>query len=118
MAELFVDDKSHDDERDTVNDTSSSKDDSGGERDEVKEVQLMAKADTNRIRLWRIVVTLVILCVGFAVTLSTYALLTEDEDDSFEAAVRPWFLSILGPMASRCPCDSFLLCLIPCIDKT
>ena len=70
------------------------------ERDEIKEVQLMAKADTNRIRVWRCVVTLVILCVGVAVTLSTHHLLRKDEDDSMEAAVRvPVLLFVAMRMA-------------------
>ncbi|KAL7576124.1 hypothetical protein ACA910_004788 [Epithemia clementina (nom. ined.)] len=82
MSEPFLDDPN---DIDTA-DGSSSKGDGNGERDEVKEVQLMAKADTNRIRFWRVVVTVVILAVGLAVTLSTYYLLRDDEDDSFKAA--------------------------------
>jgi hypothetical protein len=60
-----------------------------GRRDEVGEVRKMSSKDTNRLRLWRIVVTGVLLLTAFAVTFTTYKLLKQQEDENFKTAVRP-----------------------------
>ena len=57
-------------------------------RDEVGEVRKMSSKDTNRLRLWRIVVTGVLLLTAFAVTFTTYTLLEQQEDENFQTAVR------------------------------
>jgi hypothetical protein len=67
-------------------------------RDEVNEVRKMSSKDTNRLRLWRIVVTSVILLTAFAVTFTTYTLLQQQEEENFKTAVR---FSLTG-------CDSLL----------
>jgi hypothetical protein len=56
-------------------------------RDEVGEVRKMSSKDTNRLRLWRIVVTIVILITAFVVTLTTYTLLERQESENFQTAV-------------------------------
>ena len=56
-------------------------------RDEVGEVRKMSSKDTNRLRLWRIVVTGVLLLTAFAVTFTTYTLLKQQEDENFKTAV-------------------------------
>ena len=56
-------------------------------RDEVGEVRKMSSKDTNRLRLWRIVVTGVLLLTAFAVTFTTYTLLERQEDENFQTAV-------------------------------
>ena len=56
-------------------------------RDEVGEVRKMSSKDTHRLRLWRIVVTGVLLLTAFAVTFSTYTLLKHQEDENFQIAV-------------------------------
>ena len=57
-------------------------------RDEVGEVRKMSSKDTDRLRLWRIVVTGVLLLTAFAVTFTTYTLLKQQEDENFKTAVR------------------------------
>jgi hypothetical protein len=58
------------------------------DRDEVKEVRKLSSKDTNRIRLWRFVVTAVVLLTAVAVTLTTYTLLQQQEHENFLNAVR------------------------------
>ena len=58
------------------------------ERDEVKEIRKMSSRDTNRIRLWRVVVTLVLLGTAVSVTFATYRLLLDKQNAIFEEAVR------------------------------
>jgi hypothetical protein len=58
------------------------------DRDEVKEVRKLSSKDTNRIRLWRLVVTVVVLLTAVAVTLTTYTLLQQQEEENFVNAVR------------------------------
>ena len=56
-------------------------------RDEVGEVRKMSSKDTNRLRLWRFVVTGVLLLTAFAITFTTYTLLEKQEDENFQMAV-------------------------------
>jgi hypothetical protein len=63
-------------------------------RDEVGEVRKMSLNDTNRLRLWRIVVMLVILLTAFAVTFTTFTLLERQEHENFKTAVRSCFNTI------------------------
>ena len=58
------------------------------ERDEVKEIRKIASKDTKRIRLWRYVITVVLLLTAFAITFATYSLLKQQENENFETAVR------------------------------
>jgi hypothetical protein len=58
-----------------------------GRRDEVGEVRKMSSKDTHRLRLWRIVVTSVLLLTAIAVTATTYTLLQQQEDENFKTAV-------------------------------
>ena len=57
-------------------------------RDEVGEVRKQSSKDTHRLRLWRIVVTGVLLLTAFAVTFTTFTLLKQQEDENFHTAVR------------------------------
>ena len=59
-----------------------------GRRDEVVEVRKMSSKDTKRLRLWRIVVTSVLLLTAFVITFTTYKLLKQQEDSNFQTAVR------------------------------
>ena len=61
--------------------------DADEQRDEVKEIRKLSRKDTNRIRLWRVVVTLVLLGTAVAVTLTTYNILLEKQNEIFEEAV-------------------------------
>jgi uncharacterized membrane protein YcjF (UPF0283 family) len=56
-------------------------------RDEVGEVRKMSSKDTNRLRLWRLVVTGVLFLTAFAVTFTTYSLLEQQEEENFKTAV-------------------------------
>ena len=58
-----------------------------GRRDEVVEVRKMSSKDTKRLRLWRLVVTSVLLLTAFAITFTTYTLLKQQEDSNFQTAV-------------------------------
>jgi hypothetical protein len=57
------------------------------DRDEVKEMRKLSSKDTTRIRLWRFVVTLVLLLTACAVTFTTYSLLQQQEHQNFVTAV-------------------------------
>ena len=57
------------------------------DRDEVKEVRKIASRDTTRIRVWRFVITLVLLLTAFAITFATFTLLKQQENENFETAV-------------------------------
>jgi hypothetical protein len=87
-SEVNVDEE--DDIADDVSEDSSSEDALGVEehrRDEVREVRKMSSKDSNRLRLWRLVVTCVLLLTAFAVTFTTFTLLTKQEDKNFKTAV-------------------------------
>jgi hypothetical protein len=58
------------------------------DRDEVKEVRKLSYKDTTRIRLWRLVVTVVLLLTACAVTFTTYTFLQQQEHENFVTAVR------------------------------
>jgi hypothetical protein len=68
----------------------------GGGRDEVGEVRKMSSKDTKRLRLWRIVVTGVLLLTAFAVTFTTYTLLKQQEEENFHTAVRYYVMGVVG----------------------
>ena len=57
-------------------------------RDEVVEVRKMSSKDTNRLRLWRVVMTGVLLLTACVITFTTYTLLQQQEDENFKTAVR------------------------------
>ena len=65
-------------------------------RDEVGEVRKMSSKDTNRLRLWRVIVTSVLLMTAFAVTFTTYTLLVKQEDKNFKTAVRSQSFPFFG----------------------
>jgi hypothetical protein len=63
------------------------------DRDELKEVRKMSSKDTFRVRMWRYVVTVVLMMTAFAVTFATYTFLQNQEVENFETAVRNmWML--------------------------
>ena len=83
-----VDDDDDDDDENGVDGTTTETDPEPiDRRDEVGEVRKMSSKDTNRLRLWRIVVTGVLLLTAFAVTFTTYTLLEQQEDENFQTAV-------------------------------
>lgn len=57
------------------------------ERDEFREVRQMARDETRKVRVLRVVVTLLLLAVAVAVTVATYLFLVADERGNFEAGV-------------------------------
>ena len=64
------------------------------ERDEIAEVHKFSRKDTNRIRLWRLVIAMVLLVTALTVTLTTYKILKSEQDESFDTAVSErmfWF---------------------------
>ena len=63
------------------------------ERDELLEVKRQSSKDTNRVRLWRIVVTGALFATATVVTLTTYRLLVDEEQKNFEIAVR-WLIVV------------------------
>lgn len=70
-------------------------------RDEVSEVRKMSSKDTSRLRMWRIVVTGVLLLTALAVTLTTYTLLKQQEQKNFQTAVRlHWSFQAFGTFAN------------------
>lgn len=57
------------------------------QRDEAGEVRQMARDETRRVRLWRIVVTLLLLAVAVAVTATTYIFLIREQHANFRTGV-------------------------------
>ena len=86
--ESDADDDDDDDDDQNGVDTTTTETEQVDRRDEVGEVRKMSSKDTNRLRLWRIVVTGVLLLTAFAVTFTTYTLLKQQEDENFQTAVR------------------------------
>ena len=60
---------------------------SGTTRNEVEEIHNVQRKDTNRIRVWRLVLTLALLSTGILVTVTTYRSLVEEETSKFRDAV-------------------------------
>jgi uncharacterized membrane protein YcjF (UPF0283 family) len=100
--EMQVDD---DNDNDEVVDTTTTETEPIDRRDEVGEVRKMSSKDTNRLRLWRIIVTIVILLTAFAVTFTTYTLLEQQEDANFQTAV----CSIIGWVYSLLPAPAIFI---------
>jgi hypothetical protein len=73
---------------DTTNSVKDGHSSGSGERDELLEVKKLSAKETRNIRLWRVIVTLTMLVAGTAVTVVAYQFLLEDEQESFESAVR------------------------------
>jgi uncharacterized membrane protein YcjF (UPF0283 family) len=82
----------------TLNDAAAVED---RRRDEVVEVRKMSSRDSNRLRLWRVVVTCVLLLTAFAVTFTTFTLLTKQEEKNFKTAVRDYSDSTRRPFFTR-----------------
>jgi hypothetical protein len=81
------DDGYNDDEDEQGNDATTTETEQVDRRDEVDEVRKMSSKDTNRLRMWRLVVTGVLLLTAFAVTFTTYTLLKQQEDENFKTGV-------------------------------
>jgi hypothetical protein len=62
---------------------------------EVEEVRNLARKDTNRVRIWRFLVTCVILAMASIVTTTTYRKLIDEQRNAFETAVRDTVLPLL-----------------------
>jgi hypothetical protein len=54
------------------------------QKDQVKEVQDMAKKETNNMRFWKVVVCITILAIATIVSSGTWIFLKSEEDDSFK----------------------------------
>jgi hypothetical protein len=54
------------------------------QKDQVKEVEEMAKKETQNMRAWKCVVTLTVMAAAIVVSVGTYAFLAVNENDSFE----------------------------------
>jgi hypothetical protein len=65
------------------------------ERDQVKEVEEMARIETKNMRAWKLVVFLTILAVATLVSAGTHIFLKGDEDSSFEESYNS-FASTIG----------------------
>jgi hypothetical protein len=99
------------------------------DRDEVKEVRKLSYKDTTRIRLWRLVVTVVLLLTAFAVTFTTYTFLQQQEHENFVTAVRIYRMEYVSNATTcihhiqRVTCEPqnfiFVSCTpIPCFKMT
>jgi hypothetical protein len=82
-----IDDGDDDDDDENGIDATTTETEQIDRRDEVGEVRKMSSKDTNRLRLWRIVVTGVLLLTALAVTFTTYTLLKKQENENFKTAV-------------------------------
>jgi len=57
------------------------------ERDEIQEIRKQSQRETAQVRVWRIMVTLALLATAVAVTVTTYILLVNQEDENFRNVV-------------------------------
>jgi hypothetical protein len=57
------------------------------DRDEVKEIQKLAKRETRNIKVWRSIVVLLLLAVGASVSTLTFIFLRDEETDDYVDAV-------------------------------
>ena len=62
-----------------------------GDRDEVKEVMKLSAKETSRVKTWRIVVALIMVMTGAAVTGTSYFFLRREEEKNFDEAVSTQF---------------------------
>ena len=72
------------------------------ERDEVVEVRKLSHKATARVRTWRLLVTLALLLTAVAVTLTTYFLLVDQEDENFRNVVRGFWDLVIEGMVIDC----------------
>jgi hypothetical protein len=110
-SEVHADDY-HEDVADDVNDGTMTQDTATGEerqRDEVGEVRKMSSKDSIRLRFWRLVVTCVLLLTAFAVTYTTFTLLTQQEDKNFKTAVRFGLLALTVCSSCSPKSETFLI---------
>jgi hypothetical protein len=68
------------------------------QKDQVKEVEDMAKRETKNMRAWKCVVTLTVLATAIVVSAGTYIFLAGDENSDFEASYRS-FTNTIGDAA-------------------
>ena len=110
-SDIFVSDDQDDDSEDNTDDENGvdgTTTETGPEsatprgRDEVGEVRKLSSKDTHRLRLWRVVVTGVLLLTAFAVTFTTFTLLKQQEDDNFQTAVRIPLWLVIFHQSSLC----------------
>lgn len=55
--------------------------------DEVKEVEAMAKSETNTLRAWKLIVVLSIIITATLVSTATYLFLQQDEESNYKESV-------------------------------
>ena len=65
-----------------------------GDRDEVKEVMKLSAKETSRVKTWRIVVALIMVMTGAAVTGTSFYFLRREEEKNFDEAVSTTSLSL------------------------
>jgi hypothetical protein len=68
-------------------DTSTEVSHEDDERDEVREIKKYTSKDTNKVRVWRAMVTCLLLATGAAVVFTSYTFLTREEEYKFKQAV-------------------------------
>jgi hypothetical protein len=72
--------------------------DTSTQKDQVKEVEEMAKRETKNMRAWKFVVSLTVLVTAILVSAGTYIFLEGDEDSSFEESYKS-FANTIGDAA-------------------
>jgi uncharacterized membrane protein YcjF (UPF0283 family) len=71
----------------TFQDTTTEVSHDEDERDEVQEIKKYTSKDTNKVRVWRVMVTCVLLLTGAAVVYTSYTFLRREETYKFKQAV-------------------------------
>ena len=56
----------------------------------------IAKKESNRVRVWRTVLSLMLVSTAAVVIVTTYIFLTDNEENEFESAVRNYFAHFLN----------------------
>jgi hypothetical protein len=70
-------------------------------RDEVKEIQNLAKQETKNVRVWRFIVVAMILATGATVSTFTYRFLHDEEESNYESAVSRQVQHHASPIFSK-----------------
>ena len=97
--------------------------DSGtGKRDEILEIRKQSQKETARVRVWRILATLALLATAVAVTVTTYMLLADREDQNFRNVVSMRSYQVLWSFIKYKPnvllALLFILLILGCVSIT
>jgi hypothetical protein len=94
---MMIAEGDHDDESSYLSDQSETNtvaDEEKQQQAAVLEIQKKTAKETKKVRIWRLVATLILLATAVAVTITTYHFLDKQEDHNFEIAYQQFARSV------------------------